>query len=123
MRRPSHSELNRKILRAREKISSADWHMANPEKQFPEFHALHLWTSEEMTKALEFALNETEPEHYAGGRPPQRSYERACSDAELFAFAWDSKHFRRRMYLKFCFVKGTFFVVSFHPERRVKEGL
>lgn len=118
MRRPSHSELNGKILKVRAKISSADWHMANPVNQFPEFHALSLWMSGEMTSALESALNEIKPEHYAGARPPQRSYERACSEAELFAFAWNSQHFRRRIYLKFCFVRDTFFIVSFHPERR-----
>jgi hypothetical protein len=115
--------LRKKILKAREKVSGADWVMANIQKQLPEFHDLDLWTQAEMTEALETALNETEPEHYAGTRPPQQSYERTCVGAELFAFAWDSSHFRRRMYLKFCFAKETLYIVSFHKQRAAKEDL
>ncbi len=121
MRRPSHSEIRGKILTARAKVSAADWVMANAQKQLPEFRDLDLWTGAEMTEALEAALNEMEPEHYVGTQPPQKSYERKCPGAELFAFAWDSSHFRRKMYLKFCFVKGTLFIVSFHKERGAKE--
>lgn len=123
MQRPGHSELRGKILKARAKIAADDWFMASPEKQVAEFRDLNLWTEAEMTQALEVAANEIAPEHYAGTRPPQKSYEKACREAELFAFSWDSGHFRRRMYLKFCFVKETLFIVSFHQDRTPKEEL
>jgi len=123
MERPSHKELRGKVLKAREKITAADWSMANPEKQVGEFRDLNLWTGAEMTRALEIAANEVTPEHYAGTRPPMRSYEGACKDAELFAFRWDSAHFGRRMYLKFCLVKETLFIVSFHRDSTPKEEL
>lgn len=123
MQRPGHSELRGKILKARAKVSSADWLMASPAKQVAEFRDLDLWTFAEMTQALEVATNEIAPEHYVGTRPPMRSYERACRGAELLAFAWDSAHFGRRMYLKFCFVKETLYIVSFHPARTPKEEL
>ena len=121
MHRPGHSELRGKILKARAKITTADWLMASPEKQLAEFHDLGLWTAAETREGLEAALNEIEPEHYAGVRPPQKSYEKACRGAELLAFSWDSAHFRRMMYLKLCFVKETLFVVSFHRHRLAGE--
>jgi hypothetical protein len=123
MGRPSHTELRGKILKARGRIGSADWSMASPEKQVAEFRDLNLWTATEMAQALEVAANEIDPEHYVGMRPPMRSYERVCKDAELFAFAWESAHFERKMYLKFCFVKETLFIISFHPDRTPKEEL
>ena len=117
VRRPSHAELQGKILKARAKIAARDWLTADYRKLLPEFQALDAWTEEEQGKALEAATNEVVPEHYVGQRPPQRSYEDACKGAELFAFAWDSKHFGQRMYLKFCFVKETFYIVSFHEDK------
>ena len=50
------------------------------------------------------------------------AYERACKGAELFAFVWESARFRRRMYLKICFVKETLYIVSFHPAKLEKES-
>jgi len=118
VRRPSHGELQGKILKARGKIAAGDWLAASFEKLLPEFEELDLWTEEERNRALEMAADEVEPEHYAGQRPPQRSYEDACKGAELFAFAWHSRHYGRQMYLKFCFVKETLYIVSFHEDRR-----
>lgn len=117
MSRPSHSELRSKILRARERIAERNWLAASFEKLLPEFHDLNCWTGEERSLALEAAANEIAPENYAGGHPPQKAYEELCRGAELFAFSWESKHFGRRMYFKFCFVRDSFYVVSIHEER------
>jgi hypothetical protein len=117
MERPSHSELLGKILKARGKLSQNDWAPASLKKLLPELKELDLWTTEEQSLALATAANEIRPEDYAGTRPPQESYEDPCEGAELFAFRWDSKHFKKRMYLKFCFVKETLYVVSCHEHR------
>ena len=122
MRRPSHAETLGKIARARQKVAARDWLAADIGKLLPEFHDLERWTLEEQTEALGAALDEVDPGHYAGSHPPQKSYERACKGAELFAFAWESAHFGRRMYLKICFVKDTLYLVSFHPEKPGKES-
>ena len=119
--RPSHKEVLGKILNARTKIAGSDWAPADFQALLPEFDALDLITTEEHNRALESALNEIRPEHYAGYRPPQKSYEQVCREAELFAFAWDSAFFGCRMYLKFCFVKETLYIVSFHKSRRADE--
>ena len=115
--RPSHRELLGKILTARAKVSNRDWAVADIAALLPEFEALDLLTSEEQNTALESAFNEIAPEHYAGHRPPQKSYEQVCAGAELFAFTWDSASFACQMYLKFCFVKDTLYIVSFHKSR------
>lgn len=117
VRRPSHAELQGKILKARAKIAAGDWLAADYQKLLPEFEALDLWTEEERNEGLEAAANEIVPEHYVGLRPPQKSYEEACKGAELFAFGWESRHFGRRMYLKFCLVKETLYIVSFHEDK------
>jgi hypothetical protein len=91
-------------------------------KLLPEFHDLDRWTLEEQTEALAAALNEVGPEHCAGSRPPQKSYERTCKGAEVFAFAWESAHFGRKMCLKICFVKDTLYIVSFHRAKFGKES-
>jgi len=121
MRRPTHAELQGKILKARRKIAEGDWLAAEVRKLLPELELLDLWTAEEQTKALEIAVNEIRPEDYVGQRPPQRSYEEACKGAELFAFAWESRHMAKRLYLKFCLVKDTLYVVSFHEDKGRKE--
>jgi len=122
MGRPSHAEALGKILKARERVAAKDWLAADIAKLLPEFHDLDCWTLDEQTEALGAALGEVGPGHYAGSRPPQKSYERACKGAELFAFVWESAHFGRRMYLKICFVKETLYIVSFHPAKFTKES-
>jgi hypothetical protein len=118
--RPSEKELWAKITRLREKLGADDWLVVDPLKLVPQFQALNLWTEDERSAALEAASNEIRPEHYKGGRPPLRAYERVCVEAELFAFAWKSVYFGKPMYLKFCFVKETLFLVSIHRDEPEK---
>ena len=54
---------------------------------------------------------------YVGGRPAQRSYERGFQGLELFAYAWDSPSFKRRMYLKFGIRNGTYYHLDCHEDR------
>ncbi len=123
MERPSHAECKGKILKARAQIADDDWAPASPEKLLPEFDELDIATGEERRAGLLAALGEIKPEDYAGHHPPQKSYEQPCRGAEMFAFQWDSIHFKRRMYIKFCFAKETLYMVSFHASRpRREEG-
>ncbi|MBI1746446.1 MAG: hypothetical protein HYR55_07645 [Acidobacteria bacterium] len=120
--RPSYSETKKKLDLARKKVSQNDWAPVDPTKLLKDFETLDLWTLEEESMTLLIALAEIKPENYAGGRPPQRSFEEICRGAELFAFTWSSTYFGCQMYLKFCFVKQSLYIVSFHesrsPERR-----
>jgi hypothetical protein len=115
--RPSVKELLGKIEQAREHVAKDDWLPVDPLKVLPEFEDLECFTAGERQKALEAALNEINPEDYEGQRPPAKAYEQPCKNAELFAFCWHSTHFKKKMYLKFCFVQKTFYVVSIHRSR------
>ena len=42
---------------------------------------------------------------YAGGHPPQRSYEPEVKDEELWAYRWPSVRVGCDLYLKFCIIK------------------
>lgn len=55
--------------------------------------------------------------HYAGGHPPQRSYEVELKNKELWAYAWDSAHLGKRMYVKFCINNGYYFHVDCHESK------
>lgn len=57
---------------------------------------------------------------YAGGKPPQKAYEVAVKDKELWAYSWDSQAMSKKMYIKFCLVKGQYFYMGCH-ESKVKE--
>jgi hypothetical protein len=115
--RPTVKELGGKILKAREKASAKEWLAANAQKLMAQFDELDCFTDEEQNEAVEGALNEIQPQHYAGARPPDKSHEDACVGAEMFAFVWDSQHFKCRMYLKCCFVRDTLFIVSLHKAK------
>lgn len=88
-----------------------------PKKIIAELLCLGLYTTEERSRALLIALDEISPEHYAGRRPPEKSYEKEVQGMEMFAFCWPSSRFRRVMYFKFCVTKRALFVLSFHQSR------
>lgn len=126
--RPSHQELTGKIARLRELVEGGLWLPADPMKLKGN------WDELEKTFRVEVALLEDQrailsavcveilPEHYVGGRPPQKSYERRTWSYDLFAFCWESGFFQKRlMYFKFSIGrKGKdqrAFIYSLHPSR------
>lgn len=115
--RPSVKELTGKIRQAREKASGKQWMAADYRKLAAQFDELNCYTEEEQNQALEAALNEVQPGHYTGPRPPGKSHEEACKEAEMFAFAWESRHFACPMYVKFAFVQETLFLISLHKAK------
>jgi hypothetical protein len=67
-------------------------------------------------------LQEITPADYSGKHPPEKSYEARVQGDDLFAFAWDSAYFRRRIYFKFCVHKEhdksfTLCIASLHREK------
>ena len=63
-------------------------------------------------------LDEISPDYYAGSRPPQRSYENAIKGADLFAFEWQSRLLKAKVYCKFALREGNLWLVSLHKSRR-----
>lgn len=64
-------------------------------------------------------LNSTGPEHYAGHRPPEKSYEKLILNHDLFAFSVASERFECRVYYKFSLQQGALYLVSLHVCTRV----
>lgn len=56
-------------------------------------------------------------ECYAGGRPPQKSYEVEVEGKELWAYSWESESMNKKMYIKFCLVKGHYFYMGCHESK------
>ncbi|HMF76404.1 MAG TPA: hypothetical protein VK604_12140 [Bryobacteraceae bacterium] len=112
--RPAHKELTGKIRSARTILLSHGYKAAETSKLAENFRELDLFSLEEQMEALGAALREISPEDYAGSHPPSKSYERLTRERELFAFSWNSEHFKKKMYFKFCLVNTTLFVFSLH---------
>lgn len=115
--RPTRKELNTKLAMARAAVAEGNWSPANLQKQASEFRDFGLFTCEEQTLALSRCLDEITPADYAGQRPPDKSYEAAMKDRELFAFVWESKRFGCKTYLKFAIVRDTVYIVSLHKAK------
>jgi hypothetical protein len=100
--RPSTKELWKKINQAREVFTARGFRPVDPSKLAANFTTLNLFSSQEQSDALLAALQEITPQNYSGARPPDKSYEVEVRGDDLFAFAWTSNYFGRRMYFKFC---------------------
>lgn len=72
---------------------------------------------ETLVELLEELLAADPVKCYAGGHPPQRSYEQDLKDMELWAYAWDSQVLGKKMYVKFCIKKGYYFHVDCHESQ------
>jgi hypothetical protein len=55
--------------------------------------------------------------NYAGGRPPQKSYQQTIHGAELFAFAIQETSLNGPVYYKFSIIRGTLYLISLHRDR------
>ena len=121
MQRPSHKELHNKIREARKVVASGSVLLLEQNAIAQDAIDLEYDIGDELFDVLSELLNETSPNHYAGSRPPQRSYERELEGLELFAFAVESSRFNCRVYYKFALAEGAFWLLSLHQDRPLKE--
>ena len=106
-------------------IRKHGWSPANVSKlaaDFSEIEAkldLNATAPEDHKQLLLAALDEITAGDYAGTHPPQKSYEPATKNLELFAFCWQSNYFSEKMYFKFCLAgvdkDRRAFIFSIHP--------
>lgn len=117
-KRPSVSELDGKIASAISIVAAGSkFFFANDAASMAEIRA-EGHDIECLEDDILACLRELTNSDYAGSRPPQKSYETKIKESDLFAFAWDSVHKGKRMYLKFVIKNGNFFYVSFHRDRK-----
>lgn len=119
MKRPTWKELTNKIRTAADLVSSGKIKILDP--VVIAYDAIELdYQANNLQSVLLSVLDEIEPGNYAGTRPPQKSYKTEIKDSELFAFSWPSRLFGFETYVKFCFKKDCFYLVSLHPDRKEK---
>jgi hypothetical protein len=116
MERPSHKELTTKIRQARIAVSNRRVEIVDPVAVAAD--ALELgYLVAEMKSVLSRILDEFGPGHYAGRRPPQRSYKERIRGCELYAFRWESTLFGCPVYVKFALKEDTLWLASLHLHR------
>jgi hypothetical protein len=118
--RPTDNELVKKIDAAKAALKAQAGVFANINKVVGELNELDIESPSQTWKLILELLDEISPKDYWGGRPPQKSYEKAIENQELFAFCWDSRKLGKRMYIKFALKGNKYYYVSLH---RSKEGL
>ena len=121
MKRPSHKELYNKIREARKAVASESVLLLEQDAIAQDAIDLEYDIGDDLFDVISELLDETSPKHYAGTRPPQRSYKRKIEGLELFAFAVESSRFNCRVYYKFALYEGAFWILSLHQDRPLKE--
>ena len=115
------TELNKKIVKAIEAINSGkrsipcSKHFVSDQDDLGIENTKNLWP---LLVVLLEELQCLDPSNcYVGGKPPQRSYEVSVLNKELWAYAWESKVMGKKMYIKFCLVKGHYFYMGCHEDK------
>ncbi len=116
--RPSDRELDKKINEAKSVLRQQLGLFANFAKAVGELNELDMRDSDDIWQLIRGLLEEISPKDYAGGKPPQKSYEKAIANCELFAFCWWSKTLGKQMYIKFALRQNRYFYVSLHESRK-----
>jgi len=116
MVRPSHKEINRKIVAAKKAVSKDHIFLVNQE--IIAIDALEMgYLIEDLPSILLELLENTRPKDYMGSKPPQKSYESKILDMELFAFRIPCDHFNGQVYYKFAINENGVYLVSLHKHR------
>src|SRR5258708_26331357 len=117
-RRPSTKEICNKVRDGLSAVRAQHREFALHKHVVADLDALGLNSENDYWNLIETLLGEIlaagPVESYAGGRPPQRSYEAGMKDAELWAYTWNSPSQIKRMYLKFVLKNDWYFHVDCH---------
>lgn len=87
MNRPTDGELDKKIKSAKAALLAQNGLYANLNKAVGELYDLEIEFPNQVWKLIIELLNEITPKDYAGGRPPQRSYESTIKIRNYLLFA------------------------------------
>jgi hypothetical protein len=121
-RRPSVREIDRRLKEAQKAIAKHNVSFANEANVVDELFDLNIGDTEEVWPVIFELLEEIKNTDYAGAHPPLKSMEPTIADCELYAFAWESTRFKKKMYLKFAVKDGFFYYVSLHKNRPPPKG-
>ncbi len=118
--RPSNREIWKKVADALEALKQGRFERGLTRHHSSDLAELDV-SEQELPHLLADLLREIQDakptECYAGKRPPLRSYEPEIQNLELWAYAWHSRRFNKRMYLKFAIHKAWYIHVRCHENR------
>ena len=118
---PSRKTITGKVLLAQEASKNGDIMLVEPDIIIADIMKLGR-SVDEIPRILCELLENTRPDDYVGTRPPQRSYEKAISGCELYAFKTTSKIIGCTVYYKFTVKENVLWLVSLHRDRPGKKG-
>ena len=122
MLRPSNKELFGKLRSAKSALENDCVFLIDQDVIAEDAIELGYDIGSDLFKILAELFEETAPTHYAGSRPPQRSYKQNIEGLELFPFVVDSQRFKCRVYFKFAIAEGSLWLVSLHQDRPKEES-
>ena len=115
MKRPDRTELSAILTSAREQVAAGATGLLTTKTFRRDLVALDWNTPGEICEGLHSVLQEVDPRHYCGERPPVRANDRACPGAELIPFSWKSEFLGQEMYFKVgVHSNGSLCLVSLH---------
>ncbi len=120
-RRPSDRELDKRLNEAKEFLKNRHGAFANPSKSVGELNDLDIGDTNDIWPLIRELLEEITPKDYRGGKPPQKSYEKAIVGLELLAFSWWSAKCAKQMYIKFVLKNERYYYVSLHESRSTEQ--
>jgi len=116
--RPSNHEICKKIADALVAIRGGKFSQVVTKHIYADLADMELDSATEIPGLLIELLEEIQTigpiECYAGGKPPQWSYEPELHNLELWAYSWHSERLGRQMYLKFVLKKEWYIYVDCH---------
>jgi hypothetical protein len=121
MQRPSNKELFGKLRDARAAVQHGHIFIIDQDVIAEDAIELDYDMGDELQQVLVELLDETTVHHYAGSRPPQKSYKQEIEGLELFAFVVESCRFACRVYFKFALIEGSLWLVSLHQDRPMEK--
>lgn len=121
--RPSSGEIIKKVSDAIEALKKEKKAVPNSKHFVSDQDDLGIENTKDLWPLLVALLEEVKTigplDCYAGSSPPQKSYEIKVEGKELWAYSWESQSMNKKMYIKFCLIKGHYFYMGCH-ESKVK---
>jgi len=118
MTRPTHRELSNKIKQAIKAVENGNILLLNMVSLVSDADELGYVIEDDITTLLIELLKNSNPDNYAGSRPPQRSYQQNIQGAELFAFVVGETTLKKSVYFKFSIVEEMLYLISLHRDRK-----
>ncbi|MEA2058994.1 MAG: hypothetical protein U9P10_00345 [Thermodesulfobacteriota bacterium] len=121
MKRPTYREITKKLKQACTFVKKGQVPLINQTPLAVDALELEYSITLDLLEVLTELLDKTDPSHYTGSRPPQRSYEDEISGLDLFAFVVEIERFSHPVYYKFSVSEDGLWLVSLHKDRKNKE--